>query len=548
MSRLKILSAALEELATIEDVISADRHEVINADNDLGFSFYITDDNDGWINETTVIGHDGDYFDIAKSKNSQASNGWLTCAVECEHISYRLNDEAYNKEFFAATGTPAAVLGELLAGTPFTVGTVAFAANVTYSSQQAMSRRALLVQFAELLGGELFFYGFSVSILAQRGSVVPKDLMAGRNIDVISKTVDKTKPDANGSPTVAYECRLVRPMALALGDVVTLRYAKLAIDVTLRIVSITTNPYNSDEVSFSVSNTVPAVEDAAYKIATQTVAKDAKYNGVRIGPEFGFEAVRNDKMARAYFRSDELKFQTGDGSGTAWTDKLYYAYDSDSETVELFFNGKMSATLMEALSAVITPNLYAGKATISELTVDQLDTSDKVKNYLHGNTSAVNYIRVFDQTIEFITASTDGSAAEQATNRGGSLLYWTDETHTSASEEETDFPIMMYVYEELIKLRLSFETFGENHEPAIVIGAGTGVNDNGKLLIYKAANGPQFNYYSAEDGALVQVKLTDDGRVECVGNTGAGASLRNIYVGEAPMSPQVNDLWIDTGA
>ena len=171
-----------------------------------------------------------------------------------------------------------------------------------------------------------------------------------------------------------------------------LDYDALDIDVSLRVVSKAYDPYNPNNVTVEIGNYVNSLEDDLYRIETQAVRKDALMNGTRIGPEYGFEAVRNDKKARAYFRADEMAMQSGDGSG-GWTDRLKYEYDSGAGETTLVFNGRLSATIIEALSALITPNLYADKATISELTVDQLDTSVKVQNYLNEDTSDVNYIK-----------------------------------------------------------------------------------------------------------------------------------------------------------
>jgi hypothetical protein len=205
-----------------------------------------------------------------------------------------------------------------------------------------MSRRAILVQFTEYLGGELLFCGFTVSILTQRGSSTAKNLTSGRNITIISKDVDKTQRDELGNPITAYECDLVEPIPLSLGDVVTLDYETLSIDISLRIVSITTNPYNSAEVSFSVSNTVPTIEDETYEIKTSTVGKDKLYNGCRIGPEYGFENMRSDGKFRSYFRADEFKMQTKDGD--SWKDRLSVVYDEGAGEFDILFNGKLSLT------------------------------------------------------------------------------------------------------------------------------------------------------------------------------------------------------------
>ena len=517
MSRLKIFSAELVELAVIDDVLSATRTEIINSDNTLSFSVLLTKQNTALFNATNVVELDGDYFDIAKYKKGQSEDGRLTCDVDCEHVSYRLNNSTYDKEYFTETGTPSAILSTILSGTGFSAGMVEFIDTVAYSAQEKKSRRGLLVQFAEYLGGELVFSGFTISIIKRRGNTTPRDLIEEGCILVISKTLDKTTLNDNGNPTVSYECTAFDPAPLTLGDVVLLDYETLDIDVTLRIVSLTTNPYNKYDVSFSVSNVVSAVEDAAYEIATSTVSKDSIYNGCRIGPEYGFEAIRNDKKARSYFRSDGMKFQTGDGTGNTWTDKLYYAADTDTGNVELFFNGKLTVDVIEALSAVISPNIYASKATIAEVTVDELDTSDKVKNYLSGDTSANNYHKIYDQFHEFITGVTDGLDENkiQAEDRNGEPLYWTDDTHTAATTTVTAYPVYTYKYTDNAKLKLGFgdDPSGSGYLiPMIELGAGTGINYNAKGFIYKGISGLYLDYYST-GGDLRRVLLSDDGIV-----------------------------------
>lgn len=129
------------------------------------------------------------------------------------------------------------------------------------------------------------------------------------------------------------------------------------------------------------------------------------YYGVNISQEAGLVITKSDDTSKAIFSSDMLKMQSGDGTGTNWTDRLYYQYDSEEDITTLVFNGKLSASVIEAVSALITPNLYADKAIISELTVDQLDTSTKIKKYLNSDTSDVNYLRATGQLVQFITAT-----------------------------------------------------------------------------------------------------------------------------------------------
>lgn len=509
-SKIKILDAALSELATIAVASSAVRTERINSDNTLNFSVRVKSGYGAYINNTSVFELDGDYFDIAYYKAEQQADGTLMIAVESEHVSYRLNDADYNVEYFTEIGTPTQILTAILNGTGFTVGTVDFSDTMTFSLQQAASRRGLLMLFAAYVGGELEFDGFTISLLAQRGSNTPTALTVGKDITVVSKAVNKRKLDDAGNPTVSYTCGVYKAATLNLGDVVTIDYEALGIDVSLRVVTKAYDPYNPNNVTVEIGNSIGSLEDDLYRIETQAVKKDALLNGVRIGPEYGFEAVRNDKKARAYFKSDGMKFQSGDGSGTTWKDRLYYDYNAETDETVLVFDGELSADVITALSALITPNLYAEKATISELTVDQLDTSTKVQNYLSSSTADVNYIRIVGQTIEFITASTDGVADEQAKNRYGQNMYWTDATHTAATTDETDYPVMQYVYVEAVKTQISFELMGENYEPVIVLGQGTSLEggDNGKAFIWKSTTGLTIRYVT-EAGEDTVINLSD---------------------------------------
>ena len=376
------------------------------------------------------------------------------------------------------------------------------------------------MEFVAYLRGEILFDGFTVSILRQRGSAVPKALVTGKHITVMSKDVDKRERDALGNPTITYSCGVLNSTPLALGDTVTLDYERLDIAVTLRVVSLSVNPYDKRVLSLEVGNYANALEDDLYRIETSTVVKDKLYNGTRIGPEFGFEAVRSDKKARAYFNSTNLAMQAGDGSGN-WTNKLYYDYDSETGAATLVFDGKLSATLIEALrgqfdivvsNTVITNVLSAQKGYIAELTVDELDTSTKVQRYLDQSTEPANYIRISGNKMEFITATTDGGATEQVEGRFGSL-YWCDETHKETTTETTEYPVLIYIYEEAVKLSISFVGDGSDATPEIQLGQGSGVGDNEKAYIRKVEGGIALQYYAdaAHGGELRQIELTDEG-------------------------------------
>ena len=243
---------------------------------------------------------------------------------------------------------------------------------------------------------------------------------------------------------------------------------------------------------------------------SKKVTLNESYYGTSISRSKGIFIGRSDGNSEAQFNSDVLAMRVlKNGS---MVDQLYVGTDPDTGDPTFYYAGKLTADLINAISAVITPNLYTNKATIAELTVDQLDTGSKVLNYLNSDTSDVNYIKIYDQYIQFITASTTGSSTIQATNRDSQALYWTDNTHSAATTTVTDYPVVIYVYTEMVKAQYSFESDGGNYIPKIVLGAGSGnTQDSGKTFIYKATDGFYIDYRHSVTGASTIFKITDSG-------------------------------------
>ena len=404
---IKILDTNLNRLGIIKNAIEASRIEEINGENILDFTAILDAKLNTLITENSIFELNNDYFDAKFLKKLLNADSTYTIVIESEHISYRLNDPVYNAAYFTEYGTPTYIMGKILEGTPFTVGTVEFVDVVTYSAQESKSRRQLLMEFAASLTGELIFDKFAISLVVHRGSTTLKPVIKDRNVNVISKTVNKRVLDPSGNPTISYACTPVHiPLDnYSLGDDILLKQKTLGIQELLRVVRIESNPYNDMETTFEFANYVNDLASSIYQIVTSAVIKDKEYNGIRIGPEYGFEAVRNDKKARSYLRSDGMVFQSGDGTGNTWRDRLYYDYDAELDETVLVFDGSLSADLITALSGIITPNLYAGKAAISELTVDRVETSTKIQKYLNSDTSGVNYLKIEGQVIQFIMAT-----------------------------------------------------------------------------------------------------------------------------------------------
>lgn len=562
--RIKMLNSSLEELGTIQSVFSSAKREGLNSYKELQFSTYLIPTLSGWIAEGNIAEVEEDYFDIAYFQKDQKEDGSLDVATEFEHVSYRLNNSDYDMEYFTETGTPTEVLTAILDGTGFTVGTVEFTTPVTYSIQEKSSRRKMLSEFVALLGGELDFNKFVISILTQRGSTTPKNITEGRNFSILSVSFDKRMKNGNGDPLISYGCKLINPMEINLGDTVIMNYATLGINATLRVVSISKNPYDPMDVQFEIGNFNPTLENDTYRIETSAVIKDKLYYGARIGPEFGFESVRSDKLARAFFNADAFKMQSGDGTGENWVDRLYF----DPVSGKYIFDGTLSATVIEAIKAeidiivsntIIVQNLYAQYGRIANLTVSELNTGwKKIINYLVSDTSDVNYKRDYEQYSKWLTASTDGTQTEQFTDKDNNPLFWVDDTYTGMTLTETDYPVTIYSYTELVKAEISFELDGSTYIPKIILGVGSGVSGHpeyGKSYIWKGTKGIYIDYLHSVTGELRRVMLTDDGidfsetvngKVIYKDQTIVEGLVQTFVQDDEPTYAKEKDVWVDT--
>lgn len=317
MGLIKILDSDLQLQAILKDVLDCTRYEELNGENTVSFSC-VLDEKAQYINDNAIVELDDDYFDVVYYQKKQNEDGTMTVDVEAEHISYRLNNPEYNKDYFTEIGTPTEVLTAILQGTGFSVGTVEFTDSITYSAQEAKSRRQILMEFIALLGGEAVFDKFTVSILQHRGQTEPQIYTTGKNIKVVSKIFDKRENDEEGNPLVSYVCEPLNlpGKSVGLGDEVLLIHNEIGVKETLRIVSVAYNPYDPLTYELQIANFVHGLEDQLYRIETSTVAKGKIYNGCKISADEGFEAVRSDNKAKTVLNATEgISIYSDLGSG-----------------------------------------------------------------------------------------------------------------------------------------------------------------------------------------------------------------------------------------
>lgn len=511
------------KIAYLNDIIIEDSIEITRKINgEFILRFDVLEDNlkCGYFESENYIAVDRFCFDIVYIEQIHSDS--VTYRIECEHITYRLIE--HEEEFYTYDGTPTQILSDILTSTDFIVGAVEPTNITTFAVHEETNKLGLLQLLAYHTNSELDFDGFTISLKNTLGQNRGFQARFGKNLTGVKKIIDRRKGltyyavdivELKNHPSYK---ELLELEVIEEGDTIRIIDEVIGLDVTNKVIKRTYNPIRAINTSLEIANSIEILADSVTKIKRDTVAKDKIYHGIRISPDSGFESIRSDKMARGVFNSDIFALQTGDGTGENWTNKLYF----DPASGKYIFDGMLSATMIEALEAefdvtisntFITQTLAAETGTIAELTVDSLDTSKKVKNYLNEDTSDVNYIKILGQYIQFITASTDGTETEQATDRNGTNLYWVDDTFEGTTTEETNYPVTVYKYKEFVKREIGFENIDGTYVPVDILGAGSNPEfpDRGKCYIYKGNYGFEINYYSSIDGSLRQLKLNDDG-------------------------------------
>lgn len=170
--------------------------------------------------------------------------------------------------------------------------------------------------------------------------------------------------------------------------------------------------------------------------------------------------------------------------------------------------------------------LYSALGEIADLSVNRLSTSRRVVKYLAGDTTDDNFIRVAEQSFEFVAGISKGTT-EQAKNPNGELIYWeADPAGASIGSDgypyangeriftttkQTSWPVMVYQYEEQVKRAISFTSDGQYYYPVDIFGAG---DPNGKQrgylvkrqnsleLTYETSTGKQLGLAALDEGYL----------------------------------------------
>lgn len=201
------------------------------------------------------------YFEIVQI-NKSLQGSLPVCAVLCEHVSYILNEEMYKIDTFDFTGDPTVGLNLLLEGTPFSAGIVEYTESTTMKINQEVTRRAALMQYIAILGGEIEYDGYKINIKSHRGSMEYKLVMDSKNVTNVSVSHDSRE---NAS---SYDISFFKLLNLSVGDNVHIVFKPLGINVKTRIISLEYNPFNRYNIRVEVGRYRPSISDTFYRIET----------------------------------------------------------------------------------------------------------------------------------------------------------------------------------------------------------------------------------------------------------------------------------------
>lgn len=167
---------------------------------------------------------------------------------------------------------------------------------------------------------------------------------------------------------------------------------------------------------------------------------------------------------------------------------------------------------------------------IAELTVDRLNTTQRIRNYFLQSTANDYYIRIQDGYIQYVTGAVASQTPVQVTNRYGQTLYWERQPvgHTIDGEptdsegnriystvNETSWPVYTYTYTDTVQASFAYQASSGAQTPTLTFGAGD-ANGRTKGEIKKAASGFDISFTDT-GGATQGVSMNSAGYMDLYG-------------------------------
>lgn len=358
-------------IQTVKKVMTANLRETLEGEFTL--SFTVLAKSALALKTKQLAKINGQFFEIVQI-NKSIQGSLPICSVTCEHVSYTLNDDRYQIDEFDFSGDPAEGLGLLLEGTPFSVGTVEFSNTINMKINQLVRRRAALMQFIALLGGEIEYDGYQINIRKHRGSVEHKAVMDSKNVTNVSVSYDSRE---NAS---SYDISFFKLLNLAVGDNVHIVFKPLGINVKTRIISLEYNPFYRYNIRVEVGRFRPSISDTFYRLESSMSTFESSIT--QVGSSVDSLQYQVNQLGISYTvvksltvnsNSINVTYEVEKGDTHQYHAEYSYTVDSNGRITSITLEDIFSELLLKEVSSLLVD------ATRFEIT------------YVDGTTANYNY-------------------------------------------------------------------------------------------------------------------------------------------------------------
>ncbi len=189
-------------LAQLESAKNILVHQVVNGEYTLSFILPHSDDDWKHIKEENLVKVEGQLFRIRSFENRRDSLGRLASNVQCEHISYDLNDVKHLPNmsdiinvtpvqvFMTGYSQNGTAKSGILSNTPFTL-TSSVGGTVDLFLKKT-TPRAVLNHFLQELDCEAVYDNRSISLVQRQGSNRGVQFVLGKNLQSVKRKTDSS--------------------------------------------------------------------------------------------------------------------------------------------------------------------------------------------------------------------------------------------------------------------------------------------------------------------------------------------------------------------
>lgn len=363
-------------IGEIVNVINPTIDEEINAGYTFSFDT-VMDEKTALLNYPNLIEVDGDYFQhsrILKNRNSTVS-----VRVACDHVSYQLNRYPIQEDM-EFDSSPDVIMNQLLDGTGFAVGTVEWLGNVEFKPSSTNVREAL-IELANYLDYELVWQKYTVSLVWRRGYDNNLEFVLGENLVGVTEEISIV----DGYPSYAYDVDVLDLAHLPeyaflakvnLGDVVRVLDPPLNIDVRLRVITYSRDPFQKVNPSVSIGNRIRDILDYLEDVDDQ------------------LDAIEGEKIDSTIYIYGSATLQATMSSYTIW-DGHWMEYGRGVEGTEFNFEFEQAYDEVRSVTTGLGGTLSTGDAAVAtELITNSAGKFTGVKATVVGTDMTVESLSI----------------------------------------------------------------------------------------------------------------------------------------------------------